>query len=63
VTRVHAPDPYRPRVKVLFDKDGRPYDAPFEINLWETTAEGAPAGGVAAPAEESDYGIDPLSFL
>jgi putative nucleotidyltransferase with HDIG domain len=63
VMRVHAPDPYRPRVKILFDKDGRPYDTPFEMNLWETNAEGEPIGTVAAPAEESEFGIDPLSFL
>ena len=63
VMRVHAPDPYRPRVKVLFDKDARPYETPFEINLWETDAAGTPLGSVAAPAEESEFGIDPLSFL
>jgi putative nucleotidyltransferase with HDIG domain len=63
VMRVHAPDPYRPRVKVLFDKDARPCDTPVEINLWETDAAGAPLGSVAAPAEESEFGIDPLSFL
>jgi putative nucleotidyltransferase with HDIG domain len=63
VTRVHAPDPYRPRVKVLFGQDGRRYDVPFERNLWERDAEGQPAGSVAALAEESELGIDPLSFL
>jgi HD-GYP domain-containing protein (c-di-GMP phosphodiesterase class II) len=63
VMRVHAPDPYRPRVKILFDKNGQPYDTPFEMNLWETNADGEPIGTVAAPAEESEFGIDPLSFL
>ena len=63
VMRVHAPDPYRPRVKVLFDKDRRPYDTPFEVNLWEATADDAPLGSVVAPAEESEFGIDPLGFL
>jgi putative nucleotidyltransferase with HDIG domain len=63
VMRVHAPDPYRPRVKVLFDRDRRPYDTPFEVNLWEATADDAPLGSVVAPAEESEFGIDPLSFL
>jgi putative nucleotidyltransferase with HDIG domain len=63
VLQVHAPDPYRPRVKVLFDKDARPYDTPFEVNLWETDPAGVPLGSVAAPAEQSEFGIDPLSFL
>ena len=40
VTRVHAPDPYRPRVKVLFAPDGARYDAPLERNLWERAPDG-----------------------
>ena len=63
VMRVHAPDPFRPRVKVLFDKEGRRYDTPLEMDLWEKNAEGSPVGTVVAPAEESEFGIDPLNFL
>jgi hypothetical protein len=63
VMRVHAPDPFRPRVKMLFDNEGRRYDTPLEMNLWEKNAEGSPVGTVVAPAEESEFGIDPLNFL
>ena len=35
VVKVHAPDPYRPRVKLLFAADGAPYERPLERNLWE----------------------------
>jgi putative nucleotidyltransferase with HDIG domain len=63
VMRVHAPDPYRPRVKILFGADGRRYDVPFERNLWEPDAIGTAAGSVLAPADESEFGIDPLTFL
>ena len=63
VMRVHAPDPFRPRVKVLFDRQGRRCDTPVEINLWETNAEGSPVGTVVAPADQADFGIDPLNFL
>jgi putative nucleotidyltransferase with HDIG domain len=63
VMKVHAPDPYRPRVKVLFDQNGIQYDAPLERNLWEKGDDGSPAGSVTAPAEESEFGIDPLNFL
>src|SRR3954471_6263319 len=35
VLRVHAPDPHRPRVRVLFGGDGTRLDLPFERNLWE----------------------------
>ena len=35
VLHVHAPDPHRPRVRVLFAADGARLDLPFERNLWE----------------------------
>ena len=35
VIKVHAPDPHRPRVKILMAADGRRHDVPFERNLWE----------------------------
>ncbi|HTI37424.1 MAG TPA: HD-GYP domain-containing protein [Vicinamibacterales bacterium] len=64
VLRVHAPDPYRPRVRVLFDATGRRLDLPSDRNLWE------PAGrdperhdSVVSPVDPADYQIDPLEFL
>jgi putative nucleotidyltransferase with HDIG domain len=63
VTRVHAPDPYRPRVKVLFGQDGRRYEAPLERNLWERAPNGTVPDSVVSPVDQSDYGIDPLEFL
>jgi hypothetical protein len=62
VVRVHAPDPYRPRVRVLFDAAGRRLDFPPERNLWEAPA-GDAAGTVVAPLDPAEFGIDPLSFL
>jgi putative nucleotidyltransferase with HDIG domain len=63
VTRVHAPDPYRPRVKVIFAPDGTRYDVPLERNLWERSPDGAAADSVVGPVEPVEYGIDPLNFL
>ena len=64
VLRVHAPDPYRPRVRVLFDAGGQRLDLPFERNLWEPRARGgAELDSVVAPVDPADYGIDPLNFL
>ena len=64
VLRVHAPDPYRPRVRVLFDGAGQRLDLPSDRNLWEPVA-GDPTrlDAVAAPVEPADYQIDPLQFL
>jgi putative nucleotidyltransferase with HDIG domain len=36
VLQVHAPDPYRPKVRVLFNADGARLELPRDINLWET---------------------------
>jgi putative nucleotidyltransferase with HDIG domain len=63
VTRIHAPDPYRPRVKVLFAPDGTRYDAPIERNLWERNADGSTPDSIVAPVEPSEYAVDALNFL
>jgi hypothetical protein len=64
VLRVHAPDPYRPRVKVLFDAQGARLDLPYERNLWEPAHEGADLDAVRVPVDPADVGgIDPLIHL
>ena len=61
VVKAYAPDPYRPRVKVLLDADRTPLTRPYEINLWETH-EGL-AGSVQAPVDPADYNLDPLAHI
>ncbi len=61
VTKTYAPDPFRPRVKVLLDAAGAGVRDPYEINLWE--ADGDRSRSIAAPVDPADYGIDPLSYL
>lgn len=61
VTQVHAPDPYRPAVRVLFRADGSPVDVPQERNLFETA--GGNTQSVVAPLDPADYGVDPLALL
>jgi putative nucleotidyltransferase with HDIG domain len=63
VARVHAPDPYRPRVRVLFNASGARLDLPYERNLWEPPHPGAPADSVVRPLDPAEFGIDPLNFL
>jgi putative nucleotidyltransferase with HDIG domain len=63
VTRAHAPDPFRPRVRVLFGRNGAALDAPYDRNLWEPSSEGAPPDSVLAPVDPSEYGVDPLAHL
>ncbi|MDQ3487486.1 MAG: HD-GYP domain-containing protein [Acidobacteriota bacterium] len=61
VLQTHAPDPYRPRVRVLFRADGSAMDVPQDRNLFEFSGERAQS--VIAPLDAADYGIDPLAML
>ena len=63
VTQPHAPDPYRPRVKVLVNRDGARLDLPYERNLWESPHEGAPPDSIVSPVDPAEVGIDPLNHL
>ena len=62
VTKVYAPDPHRPRVKVVLDRAGSRVDFPYEVNLWELNDEGY-ANTITAPLDPSTVDIDPLSLL
>ena len=65
VLQVHAPDPYRPKVRVLFAADGSRLELPRDVNLWESdaTLKDQRATSVIAPLNPADFGIDPLSFI
>ncbi len=60
VVSAHAPDPFRPRVRVLLDNAGARVPQ-RELNLWETS-EGE-ARTIDAPLDPAGYDIDPLSYL
>jgi HD-GYP domain-containing protein (c-di-GMP phosphodiesterase class II) len=62
VTQVHAPDPHRPRVRVIVDKDGSRLDLPYDRNLWDA-ARGEQPDSVVSPVEPAAYGVDPLNYL
>jgi len=61
VLKAYAPDPYRPRVRVLMTTAGAALDRPYDVDLWEA-AEGQPQS-VQAPLDAAAYGIDPLIHL
>ena len=59
--KVYAPDPYRPRVKVLLRPDKTPVEHPYEIDLW-ASVEGEPRS-VKQPVDPAEYNVDPLTYL
>jgi len=61
VVKAYAPDPYRPRVKVVLAADRAPVPRPYEVNLWESH-EGL-ADSIQAPVDPADYGVDPLAHM
>jgi putative nucleotidyltransferase with HDIG domain len=64
VRKVYAPDPHRPHVRVLFGRDGKRLDLPYEVNLWETVdGESSRASAVITPLDPADYGVDPLMLM
>jgi len=62
VTQVHAPDPHRPRVRVIIDRNGTRLDLPYDRNLW-AAPPGEPQDTVVSPVEPAQYGVDPLNYL
>jgi HD-GYP domain-containing protein (c-di-GMP phosphodiesterase class II) len=63
VLRVYAPDPYRPKVRIVADAAGQKLARPYDLNLWES-ADGQPgAKNVTTPLDPSEVGIDPLTYL
>jgi putative nucleotidyltransferase with HDIG domain len=61
VIKEYAPDPYRPRVKVILAADGTALERPYEVNLWDV--EDGQARSIQAPLDPAQYGIDPLTHL
>jgi putative nucleotidyltransferase with HDIG domain len=61
VLKVYAPDPYRPQVRLLFDRDGKRLTQTRDVNLWET--EGDQPVAIVTPVDPADYQIDPLALI
>jgi putative nucleotidyltransferase with HDIG domain len=63
VMNVYAPDPYRPHVRVLIDRDGKRLELPYELNLWEASEDPQRPASVIAPLDPADYAFDPLLLM
>ncbi len=63
VRKIYAPDPHRPQVRIVFDRDGTRLDATYDVDLWETAEAGAGPSSVIAPVDPAAYDIDPLMIM
>jgi putative nucleotidyltransferase with HDIG domain len=63
VIKVHAPDPYRPRVRIIVDTAGERMSLPIDRNLWESRDDDGQQSSIATPVDPAEHGIDPLTFL
>jgi HD-GYP domain-containing protein (c-di-GMP phosphodiesterase class II) len=63
VTAVHAPDPFKPRVKIIVTSAGERLATPFDVNLFEAREDIPGPKSVTAVLDPAEYGIDPLTFL
>ena len=63
VLRVYAPDPFRPKVRVMYGDSGEKLQRPYDANLWEATEETGGPRSVLNPVDPSIIGIDPLTYL
>jgi len=63
VTAVHAPEPFKPRVKIIRAPNGDAIASPYEVNLWETPEHRPGPRSVQAPLDPAQYGLDPLTLL
>jgi putative nucleotidyltransferase with HDIG domain len=63
VLQVHAPDPHRPRVRILRDSQGRRVPSEPTRHLWKTLDGAEDDVHVTTPLHAADYGVDPLEYL
>jgi putative nucleotidyltransferase with HDIG domain len=62
VLKINAPDPFRPQVRVVFDRAGNRLAIALDLNLWEATDPDRP-GSIVAALDPADYQIDPLTLI
>ena len=63
VLKVYAPDPYRPQVRVLFDRQGKRLSLPHDLDLWDSQETAEQPSSIVAPLDPADYQIDPLALM
>jgi HD-GYP domain-containing protein (c-di-GMP phosphodiesterase class II) len=63
VLKVYAPDPHRPRVRVIVGANGERLPKAYDVNLWESPAGGEWPASIIAPLDPAEHQIDPLAIM
>jgi putative nucleotidyltransferase with HDIG domain len=63
VLKVHAADPYRPQVRVVFDRSGKRLDLAYDVNLWQNDPKDGRPSAVVSPLDPDEHHIDPLTVM
>ena len=63
VVKPYAPDPYRPHVRVIFNRDRQRLEIPYDVNLWDAAPDASGPSSVVSPLDPADYEIDPLMLM
>jgi putative nucleotidyltransferase with HDIG domain len=63
ITVEHPTDPFRPQVKIVFDKDGERLAEPLLVNTWERDSRGEYPRAVVEAIDPESMQIDPLTLL
>jgi putative nucleotidyltransferase with HDIG domain len=63
VLRSHAPEPRRPAIRIIADREGRRLASPVDVALWAQAAAGRSPSKIVSVLDPKDIGIDPMSLL
>jgi putative nucleotidyltransferase with HDIG domain len=63
VLKVYAPDPYRPQVRILFNRQGTRLEMAYELNLWDASEDPQRPSSIVAPLDPAEFGLDPLTLM
>jgi len=63
VLKVHAGDPFRPQVRVVFDRSGRRLDLSYDVNLWQNDRKDGRPSAIVSPLDPDEHHIDPLTVM
>jgi putative nucleotidyltransferase with HDIG domain len=63
VLKVHAGDPYRPQVRVVFDRSGKRLDVAYDVSLWQNDPKDGKPSAIVSPLDPDEHRIDPLTVM